>query len=297
MQVTHPSPAQVPQLKALWKTCFGDSSAYIDHFFGQMFCPEHILIAVKDQTIVAMMMMLPAIYTRHGAPPVRGAYIYAVATLPAHRGQGIMTALHDQAVTRAEQAGLDFLTLVPATPSLFAMYQKLSYQTCSSLLHQTLTVNDYIPQAEVTQIAPLPCVAWCEQRTTYLASLRGSMALLAPAPHYSYEQITQFGGMILSVANKWGKGYLVGYRTVDTHPTQQNEKVTLTVRETNLSPPAFDAAVTALGADTGACVIIRHRPTAEVSARAIPYGMVRAVDDSSTAWVNCPPLYMNLMLD
>ena len=35
----------IPQLKSIWKVCFGDSDEYIDFFFDHMFKPENAVVA------------------------------------------------------------------------------------------------------------------------------------------------------------------------------------------------------------------------------------------------------------
>lgn len=292
MTVIHPSKQHLPQLKSIWAICFGDSAAYVDHFFEKMFSPDHILIACNGDQILGMMMLLPAICRQHGMTQT-GRYVYAVATLPEYRGQGVMKQLHAEALLLAKQDKLDFFTLVPASPSLFAMYQTLGYQTCSAFVSQVDEVSQDRTQAAITTISDLPPKNFLEQRRAYLASMHASILLLDPAPAYRYEQITQFGGVILALENQFGSGYLVGYVAGDALTEQKQ----LVVRETNLSPLAFEAAGTALGMHFGVSTLLRHLSAELGAPHAVPYGMMRPISDAPTHFPPCSPLYMNLMLD
>jgi hypothetical protein len=76
----------------LWQTCFGDDEAYIDFFFTNRFTAETMLVIHRDGRPVSMASLLPATLTVGGAG-VEAYYVYAVATLPEYRGQGLASRI------------------------------------------------------------------------------------------------------------------------------------------------------------------------------------------------------------
>lgn len=118
--------AMIPDLKRIWKECFGDSDAYIDFFFSNRYQANQALVWMEAGQAVAMLHLLPAeLLTAGRAVPVR--YIYAVATLPAWQGRQISSRLlayaHEYLEKRQELS-----MLVPASASLYDFYGRRGYQ-------------------------------------------------------------------------------------------------------------------------------------------------------------------------
>lgn len=116
----------VSQLRALWKEAFGDSDAYLDIFWDTAFSCRRCRVATSENQIVG------ALYWFSCA--LRGqslAYIYAVATKAAHRGQGIATALMADTHRYLESRNFAGTILVPATRALVLFYAKMGYRPCA----------------------------------------------------------------------------------------------------------------------------------------------------------------------
>jgi hypothetical protein len=79
-------------ISQLWQTCFGDDEAYIDFYFQNRFTVENMLVIHRDGRPVSMASLLPVTLTA-GGESVAAHYVYAVATLPAYRGQGLATRI------------------------------------------------------------------------------------------------------------------------------------------------------------------------------------------------------------
>ncbi len=58
----------------------------------------------------------------------KGKYLYAAATLPEYRGQGLMAELIEKAKAETVEKG-QYLVTKPAEPSLFAYYGKFGFKT------------------------------------------------------------------------------------------------------------------------------------------------------------------------
>lgn len=120
----------IPQLKDLWRKCFGDPSAYVDIFF-QRFCDlDQVLVVDDDGEVDSMIAMLPGslILPEEGEIPV--AYAYALATNPYMQGKGHARQLLKYADTFVQQRGDKATVLVPASPSLHRFFEAVGYEEC-----------------------------------------------------------------------------------------------------------------------------------------------------------------------
>lgn len=110
-------------LKALWKTVFGDSDFFIDTFFEVAFSPDRCNFFAEDGQIVSALYWLDCAY--EGG---KLAYIYAVATHPAHRGKGLASRLLQDTHGLLKARGYAGAVLKPAN-GLFPFYERLGYVT------------------------------------------------------------------------------------------------------------------------------------------------------------------------
>lgn len=120
-------------LFALWREVFGDDDETIatclDDFAGQ----GNVYVAQMDGGVMAMLSSVPCrLYGAGGAP---GVYFYALATAPAHRGAGTMAQLMTYAEAQAAQSGAAFVSLIPASPSLYGYYRPKGYMVETQLCH------------------------------------------------------------------------------------------------------------------------------------------------------------------
>lgn len=111
------------QIKKIWRTCFGDEEEYITYFLDHRMTEDNMLVIYRDGKAVSMASFLPAEYLSGGAY-VSARYVYAVATLPEYRGQGLASGILKFARARFEEP----LILAPAEESLNAYYEKLGFQ-------------------------------------------------------------------------------------------------------------------------------------------------------------------------
>lgn len=123
----HPAPQETAQLKHLWKTVFGDNDAVIDSFFEHLYDPTTTLVARSEGRIVSALYLLDC-----GLSVFRKTYpsfyLYAAATNPAFRGQGLMAKLLCAAKEFALQKQKEFICLYPAEESLYDFYKKHGYE-------------------------------------------------------------------------------------------------------------------------------------------------------------------------
>lgn len=111
------------QIKKIWQTCFGDEEEYITYYLDHRMTEDNMLVIYRDGKAVSMASFLPAEYLSGGAY-VSVRYVYAVATLPEYRGQGLASGILKFARDRFEEP----LILAPAEESLSAYYEKMGFQ-------------------------------------------------------------------------------------------------------------------------------------------------------------------------
>ena len=123
-QKTHAD--DIPALSRLWTQAFGDTDEEIARFFREAF-PHAIGFAARDgETLAGMCFALPQ-QVVCGEAVYSSAYLYAVATDAAYRGQGVCRALLAFAEKELKKRGIQCLTLVPADEGLAAMYEKMGF--------------------------------------------------------------------------------------------------------------------------------------------------------------------------
>jgi len=126
--ITTAESSMTGQLKALWKTVFGDTDEYISLFFKKRFVPSQCVAAIIGDKVAGMLFMLP-FKLISGEQSFDGRYIYAVATHPDYRRRGISEAMLEFAHKKAESEGAALSALVPANAPLFDYYRKRGFET------------------------------------------------------------------------------------------------------------------------------------------------------------------------
>lgn len=123
MIIDFPTQAQIPGLRDLWKEAFGDTDAFLDHFYHTGFSKDRCRCICLDGKILAALYWFDCRWQDRNL-----AYIYAVATAKSHRGQGLSRKLMENTQTLLLSLGYSGVVLVPAEPSLFAFYEKMGYR-------------------------------------------------------------------------------------------------------------------------------------------------------------------------
>lgn len=122
MKIDHPTPGQIPGLRALWQEAFGDSNAYLDLFFAHAFAPSRCLCIEETGKIAAA-----AYWFDCEIPCGKTAYIYAVATANSHRHRGLCHTLMEQIHCLLARQGYCGSLLVPEDETLRRLYTEMGY--------------------------------------------------------------------------------------------------------------------------------------------------------------------------
>lgn len=156
------------ELADLWERVFGDPATLVRQFLDLWQGNDFVLAALSDGHVTAAAYALPGLTVlRPGRPGLPARYLYAVATHPDHRKQGLAAelcrALRDQCFARGE-----LLLTKPAKPSLYPWYAE-KIGAVPVLPCRTMTVTTAVTGA----VTPL---SWADY-----AALREKM--LADIPH------------------------------------------------------------------------------------------------------------------
>ena len=146
MRSEHPQEAHIPGLRRLWQEAFGDTDAFLDGFFSTAFSPERCLCVCRGEQV------LSAAYWLDGQlPEGKCAYIYAVATAKACRGQGLAKSVMAQIRETLQRQGYVAAILVPGEPSLADFYGAMGYGLCGSVQQIACTAAETaVPLKEIT---------------------------------------------------------------------------------------------------------------------------------------------------
>lgn len=128
MKIDNPAMEQLPSLRRLWQLSFGDDDAFLDLFFSTAFSPDRCRCMIANGQAAAALYWFDV--------RCRGqklAYLYAVATHPDNRGQGLCRALMADTHALLAAQGYQGALLVPEGDRLRAMYTKLGYRDCTTI--------------------------------------------------------------------------------------------------------------------------------------------------------------------
>ena len=158
MNIDHPVPGQLPQLKALWQQAFGDSDAEIEAFFKTGFSRKRCLCVTCGEDVAA------ALYWFDCAIEGRKiAYLYAIATEQGYRRQGIAGKLILFTHRRLKAEGYQGAVLVPSEEGLFGFYQQFGYAAFGGIAEFTCSAAD-----SATSLSKIDKDAYAVLRKTYL---------------------------------------------------------------------------------------------------------------------------------
>lgn len=137
MTITNPSDNLIPQLRRLWKAAFGDEDAFLDLFFSTAFSPDRCRCILEEDQLLAAHYWFDV-----RCDGQKMAYLYAVATDPAHRGKGLCRALMEDAKVHLAAQGYRALLLVPQDEDLRAMYRRMGFEDITTVTEFTAPPED-----------------------------------------------------------------------------------------------------------------------------------------------------------
>lgn len=127
-------------LRTLWTECFGNEENWIDGFFRTAFDPDHVCCLNRWGGLAAALCWMDT-YCQ-GRPL---AYLYAIATAPAHRRQGLCRELMGKTHDLLARQGYAGAILVPGDEGLRQMYGKMNYVNFGGIRRFCAEAGEPIP--------------------------------------------------------------------------------------------------------------------------------------------------------
>jgi predicted acetyltransferase len=194
-------------IRALWQETFGDSDAFLSHYFAKLHRDENMLVTTEDDSeLVAMMTMFPIeLVSGENAFPAR--YVYAVATAEPWRGLGISTSLMAYALEEMKEAGVAAAILVPAHFSLFDFYGRQGFSTAFFATENAVDAAE-LPAPEGT-ISELTAEALYVMRNRVFVNSRLFAKWDENTLEYIISSTRLYGGAVLEFHSQSSEGYAV----------------------------------------------------------------------------------------
>lgn len=163
------TPADIPRITELWELSFGDGGDYLDNFFQNYYQPRRVLLLEQDGVVNAMTTWYPSTFHAESGD-YRCAYLYAVATHPDCRGQGLASKLLTFCDEFLKAEGFQGVTTVPARPDLHVFFGQNGFRECF-LQSETEILSTELPPAEEKKLVPITAIEYHALRENFLANI------------------------------------------------------------------------------------------------------------------------------
>ncbi len=187
----------IPDILALWTASFGDPEADIRAFLDTISLSSECLLHKRDGRAVSMVFLLPAELVMPEGTVYPVQYIYAAATLPDYRGQGLFGNLLQVAHQKARERGQAASFLRPGEPSLFRYYQRFGYRPYFTAVWE----NNPCPGNEALPVQPVTAEQYVVKRNALLSKT-------AQVPYIRWDQ--RMVANAVRLAEKSGGGAVAG---------------------------------------------------------------------------------------
>ena len=127
-------------LRTLWTECFGNEENWIDAFFQTAFDPSHVCCLRRHGRLAAALCWMDT-----DCQGRKLAYLYAIATAPAHRHQGLCRELMMETHEILARQGYAGAILVPGDEGLRQMYGKMNYVNFGGIRRFCAEAGEPIP--------------------------------------------------------------------------------------------------------------------------------------------------------
>lgn len=128
MTILCPTSELIPGLRRLWQAAFGDSDSFLDRFFALAYAPDRCRCITEDGQVLAALYWFDT-----QCEGQHLAYLYAVATDPAHRNRGLCRKLIADTLSHLKAAGFHGALLVPENDALARMYEAMGFEACTTV--------------------------------------------------------------------------------------------------------------------------------------------------------------------
>ena len=128
--ICRPEKTDIPQMKEIWKLCFGDSIQDINYFYDVCFSFDDCYIAKEGDTVQAVIQLIKC-QIICGEKKYDARYLYAVCTHPDFQGKGVMSCLINTALGYEKESGTKAVLCIPSSESLFGFYKRFGFENAA----------------------------------------------------------------------------------------------------------------------------------------------------------------------
>lgn len=267
-------------LERIWLASFPyDTPADVAAFFDSGFSPEQAVVCTIEEQPVSMAFLLPTKVALSQNVVIPAGYIYAAATLPTFRGQGLFASLLKTAHRMAWEAGMRATLLRPAEPSLEAYYARLGYR--SAFQADRFTVTRRQAELAAAAVGPAP------QRLSFPSPFREAWLARHRVAHVMWDA-TVWRYAIYGAGGEYWEG--PSWAAL-CEPSADRMLVRELLCDEALLPEVYRHICRQYRFST--CTI--RRPAIETAGE--HFGMIHPLDQKTERLLSDQPLYMGLALD
>ena len=146
MSVTYPNDSLIPSLRDLWKKAFGDTDDFLDLFFSTAYAPDRCRCIAEGRDVQSVLYWFDCFLEEQ-----KIAYIYAVATDPAHRGRGLCRTVMEDTMEVLQDRGYAGAILLPQEEWLIAMYAGMGFEPCTTVTEKWVRAGEAIPVRQIDE--------------------------------------------------------------------------------------------------------------------------------------------------
>ncbi|MDD4564972.1 MAG: GNAT family N-acetyltransferase [Eubacteriales bacterium] len=261
------------RLKMIWKLCFEDEDSYIDFYFNNRDWREEMAVLLLNGSIVSMLTMIPADLIGENGEKIKSSMLYAIATHPQYRKQGLADKLMEWSSNYLLSNQIPVTMLVPAEPALYKFYEGRGYKT-ECFIRETILTRELIENLDDTNKAE--CRLYSAEPAQY-NRIRKTLLEGFPFPYVDYREAEisfqkktsqLFNADIYSILTEDEEGCAIVERT--------EEKVV--VKELLITDKIFVSAIKEISAQMPAKRYIFRTPAffaCDIEGDIRPFGMVR----------------------
>lgn len=116
-------PGDEDGLKRIWKLSFDDEDSFVESFFRHVYEPGTAVVLERGGKLVSAMYIIWGVKLVLPGRVIRCPYLYALGTLPEHRGMGYGEEVTRQAAITAAADGGE-VGVLPADDGLYRWYER-----------------------------------------------------------------------------------------------------------------------------------------------------------------------------
>ena len=146
MSVTYPNDSLIPSLRDLWKKAFGDTDDFLDLFFCTAYAPDRCRCIAEGRDVQSVLYWFDCFLEEQ-----KIAYIYAVATDPAHRGRGLCRTVMEDTMEVLQDRGYAGAILLPQEEWLIAMYAGMGFDPCTTVTEKWFPAGEEISARRIDE--------------------------------------------------------------------------------------------------------------------------------------------------